>query len=700
MEDEGFNATCEKCGGDRFEQEDDGHYYCTICCFQSQDIIETGVADEDFAQTGAEGAGLLYLSTHKRRQPARPPVIKAEPISQFMPDGGVKREDGMGEEFGGPMDFGLPMDYNVDDQTRYTYTYNEVRLRYVMGLQIMLAMQCKALVESFGVNPLVCGFASSIWLRFVAASGVFGDGWADNAMSESEARKTGIPDDVDHPPRYNREIRNSHGERAVLIWYRSLRNMIPLPSSLVVSFLACHVARESVLPTDILKWTLEGKLPYLAAFIEIEKKFVRRSSVCSLSASFMFRPSEVVPVQKLEAMAAQVADTVGLDLPPVNFHAIAARYLNQLSLPIERILQHGDRIVDWSMPAELWLSANELRLPTRVYVMAVLIVSIRILYNIHGFGVWEKYISSHERTFGSNAPSQPSSNCQSSSFSVGTSPLKSNGVSMQEKDTSLDSGELLCNLEATYVELQDKYEYSKDLPTYLNYCKNIIFAGTVSNDYEKKMADDFWDIYQDEQGQNEECRTPYSGMPKGKATRHCDTPYDGYSRDSKRTAYSDDVPGLSVHGLDDQSEQSHSYDRGVPHKNKNPSSLATGHQASTKCKKEETINRLKADMEENRFCYIPPRVNVKRHDYLYYVRKKDEGAYTYVAHADYYILLRACARVAQVDIRLMHMGVQNFERRLAWIEKRIDHCLNFTSLDAESGSDDGNLSDTQRECCD
>lgn len=94
--------------------------------------------------------------------------------------------------------------------------------------------------------------------------------------------------------------------------------------------------------------------------------------------------------------------------------------------------------------------------------------------------------------------------------------------------------------------------------------------------------------------------------------------------------------------------------------------------------KDEAIRRMKLDMEEKRFCYIPPRVNLKRFDYLHYVRKKDEGAYTYVAHADYYILLRACARVAQVEIRCMHIAVLSIERRLAWLEKRINHCLHLT----------------------
>lgn len=42
------------------------------------------------------------------------------------------------------------------------------------------------------------------------------------------------------------------------------------------------------------------------------------------------------------------------------------------------------------MPSDLYLSKNVLRLPTRVCVMSVLIVAVRMVYNINGFGVWER----------------------------------------------------------------------------------------------------------------------------------------------------------------------------------------------------------------------------------------------------------------------------------------------------------------------
>lgn len=144
-----------------------------------------------------------------------------------------------------------------------------------------------------------------------------------------------------------------------------------------------------------------------------------------------------------------------------------------------------------------------------------------------------------------------------------------------------------------------------------------------------------------------------------------DEAYVGATSSDDRTYHMDD----SQQGLDgDNSPQNQEGDQNSEHND----------QVLAETPKSEAIKRLKLDMEENRFCYIPPRVNVKRFDYLHYVRKKDEGAFTYVAHADYYILLRACARVAQVDIRIMHIGVLSLERRLAWLENRIDHCLHLT----------------------
>lgn len=203
---------------------------------------------------------------------------------------------------------------------------------------------------------------------------------------------------IDRKPRakYSAEPYNIYGERAVMLWHRSLRKSIPLACTVAITFLACHVAKEAVLPTDMMKWTIEGRLPYFSAFLEIEKRMGRPTRACPISSMIMFRPSRAVSLQKLESMAASIADSIGLDLPPVNFYAIALRYLQDMQLPVHKILPDALKIYEWSMPHGLWLSTNELRLPTRVCVMSILIVAIRMLYNINGFGEWESSLSHYD----------------------------------------------------------------------------------------------------------------------------------------------------------------------------------------------------------------------------------------------------------------------------------------------------------------
>lgn len=45
-------------------------------------------------------------------------------------------------------------------------------------------------------------------------------------------------------------------------------------------------------------------------------------------------------------------------------------------------------------------------------------------------------------------------------------------------------------------------EYSKDLPSYLQYCKDVVFAGvepSFEDIEESKIIEEFWDIYQKQQ---------------------------------------------------------------------------------------------------------------------------------------------------------------------------------------------------------
>lgn len=252
------------------------------------------------------------------------------------------------------------------------------------------------------------------------------------------------------------EPHNLLGQRAVMIWYRSLSKTIPLSYSLVISFLACHVLREVVLPTDILKWIIEGKLPYFAAFTDIEKEIDPPPKGCPISSSRMFKPTQALPSQKLESTAAIVAETLGLELPPVNFFAIASRYLRIMSLSVDKILPHACCIYEWSMPPECRLSANPRRLPTRACVMSILIVSIRILYNLHGFGNWEANFS---------GSSSSSTVCGETELDSESDANLNDVAKHQSTSPDFDAKELLLTLDTKYGDLLDTFGNYLDYDT-------------------------------------------------------------------------------------------------------------------------------------------------------------------------------------------------------------------------------------------
>jgi hypothetical protein len=87
------------------------------------------------------------------------------------------------------------------------------------------------------------------------------------------------------------------------------------------------------------------------------------------------------------------------------------------------------------------------------------------------------------------------------------------------------------------------------------------------------------------------------------------------------------------------------------------------------------IQSIKSEMEDHGFFYMPPRKRPRTDGYLHYRRKTIAGSLSCVGHADYFMLIRPFAKLAEVDVRIMHASVLKLERRLAWIEERIGRSL-------------------------
>ncbi|XP_047951651.1 TATA box-binding protein-associated factor RNA polymerase I subunit B isoform X1 [Salvia hispanica] len=651
---------CDVCpSDDGFTKKRDGFFYCVWCNSQAEDIRDAGIDEDGF-----------YSSRFARARPSRPPAAATEPVSQVKSAMSQHLDrshlvDNTGEDIiepNEPRDFATSLkDYTLDDY------YTDIRSRYLKGLQLMMQLQSQALVEKFGVSPLIVGLVGPLWFRYLASTKVLADGWAHRAVHDSETQVQGEEDEFQPSLKSPwEEPVNIFGKRLAYIWYKSLKVALPIPCSLAISLLVCHLAREPILPTDILKWAHEGKLPYISAYIAIEKQLGSCTQTCPITARRMFRPVVVVSSQKLEAMAAGIAREIGLKLPPVNFYSIVSRYLRKLSLPTEKLLPSACHIYEWSMPSELYLSANEARIPTRAYVMSILIIAIRKHFDINGYGVWESSLSnpssSSSRVKNGDSESWSHLNETETADDVSSShDVKPSGT----KDRDLSAMELLQILDAKYHELSNNtYEYSRDLATYLQYCKDVVFSRPSFEDAEdEKLIDELWAIYQKNKGaqtpdENEKSsddleKKEDEARNRGSQSR-CST-----SRKSGDSDSEDDCSKCSTDRLNCcHREQDSAYSSRIP--------IGSA--------KEKALKLLKLDMEENHFCYRPPRKSIRCRDYVHYSRKR-QGVFIYAVHADYYLLVRCCAKVAEVEIRIMHTAVLRIERRLNWLEHRIDRSL-------------------------
>ncbi|KAG0461280.1 hypothetical protein HPP92_021577 [Vanilla planifolia] len=676
------------CGGDEMDSGGDGFFYCTQCGSQSQSHIATET-DMDDVFGSAGGVGALYSLYNSRAAP-RYSVPQANPCSSLSKknelfrslmqsaDGSAKEESkaspyGFEEKLSSPQDFGYQGWQDPGKAVGVT------RLRYVQGLQVMLQLQCEALVENFGVSPLVCGIAMTVWLRYVANSTIFADDWVERMIDEAKFLTTSKVIGKNKPvekgtvagrkgvqgaPKKSRsKSRTGHlciyGPKAISISFRYLRKSVPVYSTLAIAFLACHLARESILPTDVVEWASEAKLPYLAAFVELEK-YLGAPKFIPLSTRLMFRPIRIINAGLLEVTAASIAQCISLRMPSVNFYAIALRYLKELSLPIAKILPQACHLYEWSLPSELWLSSCNYALPTRVYVMAIIIVTIRILYNINGQGIWESLFDCSSST-SSNHKNQGDLDSLNLKFNhtLGSSHFCTAEPNNAEPPVMNDcsSGcvpafftkDLLEVLDDAYQRMTVTPEYSKDLRSYLKYGRDVIFAGLTPSYSEEKLIERLWDLYDKQEDQDDK--------------QHCDSQNEFFGLKVKRPSDEDSIN----QALDSKKPKGEKQNFTCVEAYDEPSCSAAGRRAA--------IENMKLDMQDNGFHYLPPRAVKRSNGYLHYERWKEEGKLLFVAHVDYYILLRACARLAQVEPRILHIGVLKFEKRLHWIEQRVEQSL-------------------------
>ena len=325
------------------------------------------------------------------------------------------------------------------------------------------------------------------------------------------------------------------------IYLRAIRLRIPLSISLAIVFLGCHIAQESILPTDIIQGAVDGSLPYLSAFRAVEKK---AGFSWPIEARFMLKPLDVIGAKRLEFMAALIAKRINLDLPPVNFHAISSRLLTQLNLPVDKLSIYVSRFHDWYAPPGLWLSVEGQAVPSRVYVMAMVIIVLRVLYKLDGRWYWRKSLVDSDSIIDPPIVKKKCNSRLEMKEHMGENEAEKNFLHMEshdilalkksienpigteaQKEAEDDKWNVMGLLETLENAWQDRgkvcfgklfvglchmcfsfwspsimqdvchADLQKDLGPYLKYCQDLVYSGLNLESEEEYICEQLWKLY-------------------------------------------------------------------------------------------------------------------------------------------------------------------------------------------------------------
>eukprot|EP00897_Mesotaenium_endlicherianum_P006540 jgi/Mesen1/5914/ME000030S05188 len=223
--------------------------------------------------------------------------------------------------------------------------------------------------------------------------------------------------------------------RLNVILLESLRSL-----GIILCQLGCHWFRSCVLPTDILHLARQGAVPYFSAWALLPPPppppHKSAADRLGLSNMALFKPSGLLSARFLEYGAALVASKLRLlPLPPVNTALISARFLRDLNLPAGKLLGPLLRFYEVLEPGDIVPAADLSALPTRVHVMAILVLLLKLMYGLDG-----RRASPGP---GPGPASEPASTALPTDAAAPTSPLSGSGGEQQK--ARMEKGKAGCS---------------------------------------------------------------------------------------------------------------------------------------------------------------------------------------------------------------------------------------------------------------
>ncbi|GAB4816552.1 hypothetical protein N2152v2_003598 [Parachlorella kessleri] len=277
----------------------------------------------------------------------------------------------------------------------------EAAMAYVHCLQRLLQRQATALRDVLGINPLVLGALEQLWLAYLPLTEVLEESFTRKL---EERIKPPQQQQQQQPPQQQQQQQEEEGEAAAvageatirpavaatadaggrtaaLVLGEGLRHALPPGVTLSLCFLACWQLREAVSPQDLVRWALNGQLP----FWELAR--LSRAAVEEYAAVLplaFLDPRGVPSPTRVWDEAVLIAARIGLRCPPLNVGLWLDRWTQELALP------QAVGVVGLQLYQLYRLDCPQYHLQYRVlaqahtHAMALLLVAVKLLYGLDG----------------------------------------------------------------------------------------------------------------------------------------------------------------------------------------------------------------------------------------------------------------------------------------------------------------------------
>eukprot|EP00899_Mesostigma_viride_P009364 jgi/Mesvir1/18429/Mv14296-RA.1 len=196
---------------------------------------------------------------------------------------------------------------------------------------------------------------------------------------EDEDEEDEDEEDVDAEPFFTAtEVTSKHRATAAV-----LSKHLPLVFLLVLPYMGCLWLKESILASDLARWALEGRLPYLSCHSVLPEE-ERKGPL----KYFVLQPRHVPSPMFIHAHAAYLVEKLGLELPLAPFHGLARRFIADMGLPaaLERYVERlYDIYPSPGLQGPLPTKRGESPVPPApMYIMAYLLLTLKLLYGLDG----------------------------------------------------------------------------------------------------------------------------------------------------------------------------------------------------------------------------------------------------------------------------------------------------------------------------